>query len=637
VPYHSDSDVPDYVPKKKRAQWREVWNSAYNSAIKEGKSKSYAESSAFAQANGVTNKHKKAEGGDMKFERYIQFTKVNGINHTVEGILTDETPDKSGEICDYESSKPHYQEWSGEFNKATNGQSLGNVREMHQLKAVGKFNSIDYDDTGKAITGVALVVDPIAWEKCEKGVYTGFSHGGSYVGTPTKEGNYKRYTAKPSEISLVDNPCNPNAHFTFVRADGTEEMRKFVGSAEEAETTRTPPEEEDFSGCEAAIAAASPEEHDAAEAFHLSQASRVGNTGDPLAIKHMQAAVKHRDAAAALRVGGQDAGKYSLDARNASDALHWPSSVGSETDRAKLPDIICDSKGKHVDTQKVEETEDLEKAKKSKDENFTRGSAALNAQTPEEHDAAEQYHQDKADSAVASSRSDLHDAHMNAADAHNQASAAHKSGHKKASDFSDTARAATASVLKHKFGKAVEEDKMKEKPKKDKKPDGSDTDEKDRLKKEELGKLVEGLVSKAYEEAKLDKGMSAIKQLANILSELAWLKWSVYNEQRQENDQMSTLPDQIQAEVTNLANTLVAMAQEETSELVTSSGENKPPDDNGLPCGSCCSSPLYCIADSDILKASLTDEEVAAYVRDFIDVDGFHLVRASTDDLVLSK
>lgn len=53
MPYAAPADAPDYVPKKHRAQWIAVWNSAYDRAKKDGKSDKEAESSAFAQANGV--------------------------------------------------------------------------------------------------------------------------------------------------------------------------------------------------------------------------------------------------------------------------------------------------------------------------------------------------------------------------------------------------------------------------------------------------------------------------------------------------------------------------------------------------------------------------------------------------------
>jgi hypothetical protein len=169
----------------------------------------------------------------MRFNKFMPLIKVDATNRTITGLITSERPDKTGEVCDYKSSKPYYQDWSNEFSKATGGHSMGNLREMHGLKAVGKFTDLLFDDSGKKITGTAKVVDDDAWNKCVEGVYTGFSHGGDYVGEPKKEGKYKRYTAKPTEISLVDNPCNSDAHFEFVKADGGVELRKFAQVAVE--------------------------------------------------------------------------------------------------------------------------------------------------------------------------------------------------------------------------------------------------------------------------------------------------------------------------------------------------------------------------------------------------------------------
>jgi hypothetical protein len=68
------------------------------------------------------------------------------------------------------------------------------------------------------------------------GVYTGFSIGGAYV-KAWNDGEYVRFTASPVEISVVDNPCVPGAHFTAVKADGTCEVRKFTAAARSASAT----------------------------------------------------------------------------------------------------------------------------------------------------------------------------------------------------------------------------------------------------------------------------------------------------------------------------------------------------------------------------------------------------------------
>jgi len=158
---------------------------------------------------------------------FAQIAKIDESKHEVWGIATAEIVDKEGEIFDYQSSKPYFKSWSDEISKATDGKSLGNVREMHVPSAVGKLVAIAFDDDLKQIRVGARIVDSVAWQKCMLGVYTGFSIGGAYVNS-WKDGEFVRFTANPVEISVVDNPCVPGAHFTAVKADGTCEVRKFT-------------------------------------------------------------------------------------------------------------------------------------------------------------------------------------------------------------------------------------------------------------------------------------------------------------------------------------------------------------------------------------------------------------------------
>jgi hypothetical protein len=158
---------------------------------------------------------------------FAQIAKIDESKHEVWGVATAEIVDKEGEIFDYDSSKPYFKRWSDEISKATAGKSLGNVREMHEPSAVGKLVAIAFDDDLKQIRVGARIVDSVAWQKCMLGVYTGFSIGGAYV-KAWKDGEYVRFTASPVEISVVDNPCLPGAHFTAVKADGTCEVRKFT-------------------------------------------------------------------------------------------------------------------------------------------------------------------------------------------------------------------------------------------------------------------------------------------------------------------------------------------------------------------------------------------------------------------------
>lgn len=163
-----------------------------------------------------------------------RITKVDEATGKVYGRAVQEVPDRSGEIFDYASSKPNFEKWSTDMAKATDGKSVGNVRAMHGKVAAGKLTEITFADAEKAIDVCAEIVDPAEREKCIKGVYTGFSIGGRYVKkwADDEDANLQRYTAEPTEISLVDLPCVPTAQFTVVKSDGSEELRKFETTTE---------------------------------------------------------------------------------------------------------------------------------------------------------------------------------------------------------------------------------------------------------------------------------------------------------------------------------------------------------------------------------------------------------------------
>jgi len=168
---------------------------------------------------------------------FARITKVDEATGKVYGRAVQEVVDRSGEIFDYETSKPNFAKWSEAAAQATDGKSVGNLRAMHGKVAAGKLTEISFQDAEKAIDIVAEVVDPVEREKCLKGVYTGFSIGGRYA-KKWDDGVQKgvsRYTAEPTEISLVDLPCVPTAQFTVVKADGAEELRKFETSVDDAE------------------------------------------------------------------------------------------------------------------------------------------------------------------------------------------------------------------------------------------------------------------------------------------------------------------------------------------------------------------------------------------------------------------
>ena len=166
---------------------------------------------------------------------FLPLLKVDLDRRLVSGVATAETPDRAGEIFDYESSKPYFEQWSADALAASGGKSFGAVRAMHAPIAAGKLTDIGFDDAAKRITVAAKIVDDDEWRKVQEGVYTGFSQGGRYVKRwPDAETGLTRYTAEPQEISLVDLPCLPDATFDVVK-DGVVEKRAFATRAATAQ------------------------------------------------------------------------------------------------------------------------------------------------------------------------------------------------------------------------------------------------------------------------------------------------------------------------------------------------------------------------------------------------------------------
>lgn len=160
---------------------------------------------------------------------FIPITKVDLKRHEVWGVGAKEEYDHADEILDYSTSKKYFMDWSNRAMKRSGGQSLGNVRSMHQPIAAGKLISLQCDDKSRSFVVGAKIVDDDEWKKVESGVYTGFSVGGRYADRWPDPGNPGkiRYTADPAELSLVDAPCIPSATFTVVKGDGMTEQRQF--------------------------------------------------------------------------------------------------------------------------------------------------------------------------------------------------------------------------------------------------------------------------------------------------------------------------------------------------------------------------------------------------------------------------
>lgn len=186
---------------------------------------------------------------ELHMRKFIPLTKVDEATHTVYGLVTAESPDKEGELCDYDGAKKAYESWSSEFEKATTaaGQetSFGNIRLQHTITPGGKVTEpVVFDDENKAILLKSTPIDDDVWEKLKRGFFTGYSQGGDYAwrkcnecGTSITSGSrcpsckksvIVRYAPIIAEVSYVDNPCHGDAHFELVKTDGSKEIRKFA-------------------------------------------------------------------------------------------------------------------------------------------------------------------------------------------------------------------------------------------------------------------------------------------------------------------------------------------------------------------------------------------------------------------------
>lgn len=152
----------------------------------------------------------------MRFYGNIQ--KVDAEQRLVWGYASTEATDAQGETVlkgAIESALEDYMEFA-------------NLREMHQLSAVGTTEEASVDDKGLYIG--AKVVDDVAWGKVTSGVYKGFSVGGKVLARDPK--NKKTITKiLLTEISLVDRPSNPEARFDVWKVAGSESVNDAVTKA----------------------------------------------------------------------------------------------------------------------------------------------------------------------------------------------------------------------------------------------------------------------------------------------------------------------------------------------------------------------------------------------------------------------
>jgi phage head maturation protease len=142
---------------------------------------------------------------------YLPIAKVNAENREVWGYASTEARDDQGEIIRRDALVAAL----GDYMR------FANIREMHQLSAVGVAREAAVDDRGLYVG--AKIVDDQAWQKVVEGVYKGYSIGGRV--TQRDPADYKTITGLVlNEISLVDRPANPEAVFDYWKASGAARM-----------------------------------------------------------------------------------------------------------------------------------------------------------------------------------------------------------------------------------------------------------------------------------------------------------------------------------------------------------------------------------------------------------------------------
>ncbi|MGH7044941.1 MAG: DUF6582 domain-containing protein [Stellaceae bacterium] len=138
---------------------------------------------------------------------YLPIAKIDAGRREVWGYASTEARDDQGEIVKREALMAAL----GDYMR------FANIREMHQLSAVGIAREAAVDDKGLYVG--ARIVDDQAWQKVVEGVYKGYSIGGVVTGRDPAD--YKTITGLVlNEISLVDRPANPEAVFDYWKAAG---------------------------------------------------------------------------------------------------------------------------------------------------------------------------------------------------------------------------------------------------------------------------------------------------------------------------------------------------------------------------------------------------------------------------------
>ena len=150
----------------------------------------------------------------------LTYAYVGGLTHKrgedgflyVKGLVSDDTLDLDAQRADPTWLNTAVPEWF----------EVGNIREMHTAKAVGKAQEIQQLGSGWAST--VKVVDKETATKVEEGVLTGLSIGikGARVVKSDSAPNGVITGGTIVEVSLVDRPANPSCSIEIAKAVNTD-------------------------------------------------------------------------------------------------------------------------------------------------------------------------------------------------------------------------------------------------------------------------------------------------------------------------------------------------------------------------------------------------------------------------------
>ncbi len=157
----------------------------------------------------------------------IPLVKVDHARREVVGVATSETRDYQGDSVSYEAAKSAFANWTAR-----------NVREQHDpMKAIGKAVSVVADDKARTITVTSRISRGAedSWKKVTEGVLQAYSIGGQRLrSTMLPDGTRRIDEMRLSELSLVDNPANPDCSIHLVKSHlGTPTFTDVIASDSE--------------------------------------------------------------------------------------------------------------------------------------------------------------------------------------------------------------------------------------------------------------------------------------------------------------------------------------------------------------------------------------------------------------------